>query len=148
TPQEIADGWILLFDGETTFGWTSPNESKWTIVGGMLAPQAGKEGLLVCTTAFGDYELNVEFQARDRKDARIFPRCDGEGQSRGAVDALHLFPVGGWGELKARVEGGRVVRQEVISRGIGGSVAQAVKQAGGGDVGAPRGGHIALSGNG
>src|SRR5471030_3064864 len=22
TPKEIADGWILLFDGETTFGWT------------------------------------------------------------------------------------------------------------------------------
>ena len=21
TPQEIADGWIMLFDGETTFGW-------------------------------------------------------------------------------------------------------------------------------
>src|SRR5262245_37056715 len=21
TPKEIADGWILLFDGETTFGW-------------------------------------------------------------------------------------------------------------------------------
>jgi hypothetical protein len=21
TPKEIADGWVLLFDGETTFGW-------------------------------------------------------------------------------------------------------------------------------
>src|SRR5580658_6632878 len=21
TPKEIADGWILLFDGETTYGW-------------------------------------------------------------------------------------------------------------------------------
>jgi hypothetical protein len=149
TSQEIADGWILLFDGETTFGWTSPNESKWSIVGGMLAPQAGKPGLLVTTTAFGDYELSVEFQSRDRKDVGIFTHCDREGQSRGAVDALHLFPIGGWGELKARVEGGRVVRQEVISRGgLGGSVAQATKPPGVGDVGAPRGGHIALSGNG
>ena len=21
TPKEIADGWLMLFDGETTFGW-------------------------------------------------------------------------------------------------------------------------------
>ncbi len=28
TPQEIADGWILLFDGESTFGWTGKAEAK------------------------------------------------------------------------------------------------------------------------
>ena len=28
TPQEIADGWILLFDGESTFGWTGKAEVK------------------------------------------------------------------------------------------------------------------------
>jgi hypothetical protein len=28
TPKEVADGWILLFDGETTFGWTINGEAK------------------------------------------------------------------------------------------------------------------------
>jgi Domain of Unknown Function (DUF1080) len=28
TKEEIADGWILLFDGETTFGWTGKAEVK------------------------------------------------------------------------------------------------------------------------
>src|SRR5919201_2112618 len=28
TPQEIADGWLLLFDGETTFGWKIDGEGK------------------------------------------------------------------------------------------------------------------------
>ena len=28
TPKEIADGWILLFDGETTFGWKVEGEAK------------------------------------------------------------------------------------------------------------------------
>ena len=42
TPKEIADGWILPFDGETTFGWTALNDSKWTIANGMLA---GKNGV-------------------------------------------------------------------------------------------------------
>jgi hypothetical protein len=27
TPKEIADGWILLFDGETTFGWTAEKDA-------------------------------------------------------------------------------------------------------------------------
>src|SRR5580698_6557665 len=25
TPKEIAEGWILLFDGETTYGWEAPS---------------------------------------------------------------------------------------------------------------------------
>src|SRR5215472_11306455 len=28
TPKEIADGWILLFDGETTFGWQIEGDAK------------------------------------------------------------------------------------------------------------------------
>jgi hypothetical protein len=28
TPQESADGWLLLFDGTTTFGWTTDGEAK------------------------------------------------------------------------------------------------------------------------
>ena len=44
TQKEIEEGWILLWDGETTYGWRSPNDSQWTIADGMLAPQAGKDG--------------------------------------------------------------------------------------------------------
>ena len=37
TPKEIADGWILLFDGETTFGWkTSTGEKYLKVVDGAL----------------------------------------------------------------------------------------------------------------
>src|SRR5258708_5811314 len=64
TEKEVAAGWILLFDGDSTFGWRPPNESKWTIASGMLAPQAEKPGLLVTTTAFTDYELQVDYIRR------------------------------------------------------------------------------------
>ncbi len=37
TPKEIADGWILLFDGETPFGWELHPESK-----GKLKTKGGK----------------------------------------------------------------------------------------------------------
>jgi hypothetical protein len=41
TPKEIADGWILLFDGETTFGWRF--EDGTTIADGAIVMQ-GKKG--------------------------------------------------------------------------------------------------------
>src|SRR5882724_1282624 len=39
TPKEIAEGWILLFDGETTFGWEvdrSADKTKVKVVDGEL----------------------------------------------------------------------------------------------------------------
>src|SRR5947209_14491438 len=80
TPKEIAEGWILLFDGKTTFGWTSPNGSKWTIVDGMLAPQKDKPGLLVTTTAFSHYELAVEFLQARGSTLRVHHCCDAMGE--------------------------------------------------------------------
>ena len=61
TPKEIADGWILLFDGETTFGWKVDGAAE------------AKDGTLIIgtdkkTTAFPAmnlgqaYELKVEWQ--------------------------------------------------------------------------------------
>ncbi|MBA4188176.1 MAG: hypothetical protein C0467_09180 [Planctomycetaceae bacterium] len=44
TPKEIADGWLLLFDGETTFGWTIDGEAAvkdgWLVLGGTKATTA------------------------------------------------------------------------------------------------------------
>src|ERR1044072_7007190 len=48
TPKEIADGWILLFDGETTFGWE--NKGNVTVKDGVLVvtePKPKKKGLWV-----------------------------------------------------------------------------------------------------
>ena len=28
TPKEVADGWLLLFDGATTFGWKIEGDAK------------------------------------------------------------------------------------------------------------------------
>ena len=79
TSKEAAEGWLLLFDGETTFGWQSPNGSKWNIADGMLAPQAGKHGLLVTTTAFTDYDLRVQYRMRNTTQAAVFVGCDRDG---------------------------------------------------------------------
>lgn len=44
SPQEIADGWLLFFDGETTFGWKIDGEAKvqdgWLVLGGAKETKA------------------------------------------------------------------------------------------------------------
>src|SRR4051794_37173851 len=73
--REAGEGWLLLFDGASTYGWQAPNGSKWTVARGMLAPQAGKPGLLVTTTAFGDYDLSLEYRARPGSRAQVLVGC-------------------------------------------------------------------------
>ena len=63
TPQEVQDGWILLFDGTSTFGWTVEGAGQWHVSEGALAGDAGGDGWLRHNTAFGDYVLRIEFRA-------------------------------------------------------------------------------------
>src|SRR5947209_3719038 len=65
TPKEIADGWILLFDGETTFGWKLDPSGKgqMKVSDGVLSLNAA-EGGIRCTTSFADFELSVEYKCK------------------------------------------------------------------------------------
>src|SRR2546423_5448176 len=65
TPKEIADGWILLFDGETTFGWkveksATGNEIK-VAAGALNFGDLGAAEVL-STIAFGAFEMFFEYQ--------------------------------------------------------------------------------------
>src|SRR3954471_2571949 len=57
TPKEIADGWILLFDGESTYGWKVEGEAK--AKDGVLLLGGEKETTATCKTAFLNYQLEV-----------------------------------------------------------------------------------------
>jgi 3-keto-disaccharide hydrolase len=62
TPKEIADGWILLFDGETTFGWQVEGDAK--VKDGALRFGGGKEDTVAeLSTVFGAMELRLECSA-------------------------------------------------------------------------------------
>ena len=58
TPKEIADGWILLFDGETTFGWNADGEQK--AVKGDLRIGAQKK-TRAQASRFVSYELTYDY---------------------------------------------------------------------------------------
>jgi hypothetical protein len=150
TQKEIEEGWILLFDGESTFGWRTPTDSKWTIVEGMLAPQAEKPGLLVTTSAFRDYELHFDFQIRGDSTAELLVGCDADGKAGPDKKAPSLklpsYLGRGWWQAALTVRGGAIVTQR-FSRG-GGAVTLGLPPRVGDSESAPRAGRIAFSGNG
>lgn len=60
TPKEIADGWILLFDGETTFGWDAAAKPR--VEHGTLIHGGDQDIHASTTTEFLDFELYFEYR--------------------------------------------------------------------------------------
>jgi len=76
TSEEIAEGWILLFDGETTFGWKAASEANWRIEDAALTADEGEVGLLHTTSQFGNYVLKVDFRSAAGANGGVFLRTN------------------------------------------------------------------------
>jgi len=74
TPEQIHEGWISLFDGETLFGWEQVNEVDWQVVDGEIRASTGEVGWLMTTSEFADYSFYVEFRAEPETNSGIFLR--------------------------------------------------------------------------
>jgi 3-keto-disaccharide hydrolase len=121
TPKEIADGWILLFDGESTFGWKAVADSKWQVKDGELSPEGDKPARLLSTAAFSDYNLYLEFKLKKDAKAEVILGCDAEGKptSKNRL-ATNAFRNGdNWATLVEMVRNGEVVYTNFLS-GTGG----------------------------
>jgi hypothetical protein len=107
TPPEVSAGWVLLFDGETLFGWAPRGEARWMVREGVLRsePDSGG-GFLSTTSEFADYQLHVEFWIDSQANSGVFLRCPiaGEITSRNAYevniyDAHEKWPTGSISEV-------------------------------------------------
>lgn len=115
TPREAADGWIQLFDGETTFGWESRGDARWRVDDGTLTPERGSGGGFLATrTTFADFELRVEYWIDDVANSGVFLRCPDAGPITAAnayevniFDAHAEWPTGSINEVGRRVGEGR-----------------------------------------
>lgn len=74
TSQEIAEGWILLFDGETDFGWKAASKANWKVADGAISVSEGEKGLFCTTSEYGDYVLKADFRAEKSTNSGIFLR--------------------------------------------------------------------------
>lgn len=80
TQKEVSDGWILLFDGATDFGWKPRGEAKWKVHDGMVEANEGGAGMLATTTEFADYELKAQVWIDEKGNSGLFQRCPLEGE--------------------------------------------------------------------
>lgn len=80
TQEQIAAGWIQLFDGETTFGWEPIGRAKWAVTDGVLHSDGGKPGWLVTTSEFADFILRFEYRMRKGGLSRVCYRRNRMGE--------------------------------------------------------------------
>jgi len=72
--DQIQDGWISLFDGDSLFGWKAVSQADWKVVDGEIRVSQGERGLLRTTTQFDDFEMTLEFKTDHRTNSGIFLR--------------------------------------------------------------------------
>lgn len=72
--EELAEGWISLFDGETFFGWKPECKADWKIKDGSIVVTEGEVGLLCTTTQFADYVLRVDYRNPAGTNSGVFLR--------------------------------------------------------------------------
>ena len=72
TEAELVDGWVLLFDGATLFGWKDPGNADWQVADGAIMASQGEKGLLCTTSQFGEYALTFDFRIAEGGDSGLF----------------------------------------------------------------------------
>jgi len=78
TAAEQEDGWLLLFDGESLFGWRAVGDADFRVEDGRIVATKGDVCLLRTTTQFSDYELQVDFRAAKGTNSGVFLRTSPE----------------------------------------------------------------------
>jgi hypothetical protein len=103
TREEVDDGWILLFDGESMFGWTAASAVDWRVEAGAIVATQGTMGLLHTLGDFDNYILSLEFRAAPATNSGVFlrtaPVCTdagphGEGYELNIAPPDNPFPTG------------------------------------------------------
>jgi Domain of Unknown Function (DUF1080) len=77
TAAEKADGWRLLFDGQTLSGWRGYGKKDvppgWKVVDGAIS-RVDKAGDLITTDQFENFELQIDFKYTPKANSGIFYR--------------------------------------------------------------------------
>ncbi|MDA1017883.1 MAG: DUF1080 domain-containing protein [Planctomycetota bacterium] len=89
TPEEIAAGWLSLFDGATLYGWTPNSETKWEVVDGVIVGSGETTGLLVSNYQLLNYEFRCDFRLEKGGNSGVFLRSDVQPKDP-AIDCYEL----------------------------------------------------------
>lgn len=129
--EDAQAGWISLFDGETTFGWTLSGDAQWKVDGGNIVCADGTNGALTTTSEFADFKFNakVRVSAEDIAGIAVRAALDGHPSENGSALLVISEPKGGGSEwhtvdieanganLAAKVDGKDVAIKGTRGRG-------------------------------
>jgi hypothetical protein len=96
TPQEVADGWQLLFDGHSTKGWTNSNLKLDAdpVENGTLTPYKRGAYYLMTDRIYSNFILSLDFKTSEKCNSGIFLRVDPKrGMETGNDTAWYAFEV-------------------------------------------------------
>jgi hypothetical protein len=88
TPKEADDGWLLLFDGETMFGWNVTGAGKVEKDGLLLG--GDRETTAVLTTSFANFQMRLDVDGDGELVARAGNRESSIGIGHGGAERLML----------------------------------------------------------
>ena len=70
--EELAEGWISLFDGQSLFGWHAASKADWQVVDGVIRVTEGEPGLLCTGVQFANYVLQLDFRFAAGTNSGVF----------------------------------------------------------------------------
>jgi hypothetical protein len=91
TPQEVEQGWVLLWDGRTFFGWEFHGDANWTARDGVMRAGGPAAGWLGATAMFGDFHLKLEFRTAADGNSGVFLRSARSGQPHRTGYELQIY---------------------------------------------------------
>ncbi|MEM8735877.1 MAG: DUF1080 domain-containing protein, partial [Planctomycetota bacterium] len=105
--EQLADGWVRMFDGQSLFGWFVVGKANWSINDGVLKVSRGERSYLCSSFQMSDYEFKVDFRSDADSNSGIFLRT-GPQPENVAEDCLELniaptdnpFPTGSFVQRK------------------------------------------------
>ncbi|MER3416613.1 MAG: hypothetical protein C4297_10425 [Gemmataceae bacterium] len=107
-PQQIAQGWIMLFDGESKFGWHIPGDVK--IHDGVLEWSSDQKATATCTTRLGAFEFELEHDTIDGEACSLEFFTGSQSLAAGSASSGE-----GWQVMRGRVEPAPVTEPEASS---------------------------------
>jgi len=89
---QAGGGWVEMFDGKSTRGWSTVGTAQWAVVDGAFSanpsaqpPITGADGkpthpvgFLRSDAPYGDFDLSAEFYSEKNTNSGIFIRCAAE----------------------------------------------------------------------
>jgi hypothetical protein len=108
--KEIGDGWILLFDGATTFGWkigdADGGKGEASVKEGQLILETGKhKPFAELTSSFQHFEIQFDYRTEGSDEFTSFSiDAEGIGGKEGTLSGFGLNNAGGkdWGHARIR----------------------------------------------